>query len=197
MNETYSYTAQDLIVTELLNKKQNGVYVELGSHLPITGSNTYLLEKNYNWTGLSIDISSEFVDKFNEVRVNKAIVANAVTFDYLQYFRENDFPNQIDYLSLDVDGNHKFDGTRELNNGLLSLITLPLTKYRFTVIHFEHESFFPKNIATRDAQREILSSLGYGLLFTDDTDDCWVDTSVIPWEKARLFLHLSNIKNSR
>jgi len=188
LTETYSYNKNDIFVAEILGRKQNGVYVELGSHKPIEGSNTYLLEKNYNWTGLSIDRAKEYVDEFNGVRKNQAICADAVKFDYLNYFRDNNFPEQIDYLSLDVDGGWQFDHTREKNNQLLSLIALPLNHYRFSVIHFEVDlGMNYKNVANRDASREILSSLGYGLIIGDDTDDWWVDPNVIPWMTARGF----------
>jgi hypothetical protein len=147
-----------------------------------------LLEKNYNWTGLSLDIEPDMVDKFNQIRKNKAIVADATTFNYLKYFEEHNFPKQIDYLSIDVDGNFRFDGTRERNNSLLSLITIPLTKYRFSVIHYEHDSVNYLNIPTRDAQRELLTSLGYSLLISNIEEDWWVDPKIIPWPVARLFV---------
>jgi len=188
LTETYAYQKNDIFVAEILKRKHEGVYVELGSHKPVEGSNTYLLEKNYDWTGLSIDNNSQFVNMFNDVRKNKAILHDAVTFDYLNYFKENNFPKQIDYLSLDIDGNWTFDQTRERNNPLLGLIALPLNHYRFSIIHFEHDiGMNYKNEETRDAQREILSSLGYGLIQTNNTDDWWVDPTVIPWIEAREF----------
>lgn len=188
LTEGYSWNRQDIFVAEILKRKTNGVYVELGSNDPKIGNNTFLLEKNYNWTGLSLDIEPDMVDKFNQIRKNKAIVADATTFNYLKYFEEHNFPKQIDYLSIDVDGNFRFDGTREKNNSLLSLITIPLTKYRFSVIHYEHDSVNYLNIPTRDAQRELLTSLGYSLLISNIEEDWWVDSKIIPWPVARLFV---------
>lgn len=194
ITETYAWNRQDIFVIEILKRKNNGVYVEIGSNDPILGNNTYLLEKNYNWTGLSIDNEPIITSKFNEIRKNKAVLADATTFNYLKYFEEYNFPNQIDYLSIDVDGNFRFDGTRERNNSLLSLITLPLTKYRFSVIHYEHDSGNYLNIPTRDAQRELMTSLGYSLLLSNVEEDWWVDSAIIPWPEARLF---ANFDSSR
>lgn len=195
ITETYAWNRQDIFVAEILNRKQNGVYVELGSNHPFEGSNTYLLEKDFGWTGLSLDNEPQITSKFNEVRKNKAILADATTFDYLSYFKEKNFPKQIDYLSIDIDGNYRFDNVREKNNSLLGLISLPLTTYRFTVIHFEHDiGGNYKNGDTREAQREILTSLGYSLIVNNIEEDWWVDPNLIPWRIARSFVHFDQGK---
>jgi len=194
LTESYAWNRQDIFVAEILKRKTNGTYVEIGSNDPKIGNNTYLLEKNYGWKGLSIDIEPGMINKFNEIRKNKAVLADAVTFNYLKYFEENNFPKQIDYLSVDVDGNFKYTGERERNNTLLSLITVPLTNYRFSVIHYEHESGNYLNIATRDAQREVLTSLGYYMIVSNIEEDWWVDPKIIPWEEARLFCHFDQGK---
>ena len=75
INETYAWNKQDIFVAEILKRKRNGTYVEIGSNDPKIGNNTYLLEKNYEWKGLSIDIEPGMVNKFNEIRKNKAILA--------------------------------------------------------------------------------------------------------------------------
>ena len=195
ITETYAWNKQDIFVAEILNRKENGYYVEIGSNEPTIGNNTYLLEKNYNWNGLSLDNEPIVTARFNDVRKNKSILADATTFNYLKYFEENNFPKQIDYLSIDVDGNYRFDGTREKNNSLLSLITLPLTTYRFTIIHYEHDiGGNYKNTETRDAQREILTSLNYSLLMSNIEEDWWVDPRILPWPIARTFAHFDQGK---
>lgn len=50
--ETYSQIYQDLFVQFILGDKKNGFFVEFGATDGITLSNTYLLEKNYNWKGI-------------------------------------------------------------------------------------------------------------------------------------------------
>ena len=39
----------------LLNKKNNGYFVELGAYAGVNKSNTYILEKFFNWTGICIE----------------------------------------------------------------------------------------------------------------------------------------------
>ncbi len=48
---------QDLWVINFFNHKTNGYYIDIGANDGITYSNTYILEKYYNWTGLLIEPS--------------------------------------------------------------------------------------------------------------------------------------------
>lgn len=52
---SYSQYAQDHIVINLLQHKRGGVFVDVGAHDGITFSNTYLLEKEYGFSGLCIE----------------------------------------------------------------------------------------------------------------------------------------------
>ena len=165
---------QDCYTLTMLHEKQNGYYVELGSGDPEEGNNTWLLEKNYGWSGLAIDIEQGLADKYNAERSNKCIAADALTFDYKKYFEENDFPKVIDYLQIDIDGHQD-------SLCLLALLALPMLQYRFRVITIEHDlSANFKLEAMRTAQREILHSLGYKLSAQLDSEDWWVDEKELP-----------------
>lgn len=170
---SYSSMHQESFVISMTKEKRNGFYVEIGSDDPYDGSNTVLLEK-LGWTGLAIDINYDSVVRYkNSSRINKSIQADALTFDYKEYFIANNFPKQIDYLQVDIDGH-------ETSNGLLALISLPLNSYRFSVIQFEHDcnrNYKFKDM--RNAQREILLALGYQLVVQDVGEDWWVDPSAI------------------
>lgn len=54
--ENYSFSKsqlfQDLLVTFILDGKKNGFFVEFGATNGIELSNTFLLEKNFGWTGI-------------------------------------------------------------------------------------------------------------------------------------------------
>lgn len=170
---------QESYVLTMTKEKRNGVYVEIGSGDPQKGSNTWLLETEYGWTGLAIDINKELADKYNKERSNPCIAADALTFDYLQYFKKNDFPKTIDYLQIDIDGHDR-------GLCLLALLALPMLQYRFKVITIEHDLCVDfKRQAMRDAQREILHALGYRLTGQLDGEDWWigVDELEIPIEE--------------
>ena len=55
MLQSNSRENQDLVVLALLNKKQNGTYLEVGAAAPIEYNNSYLLESQFGWRGVSIE----------------------------------------------------------------------------------------------------------------------------------------------
>ena len=178
---------QEKFVLDVLDYKKNGYYVELGAHHSSRGSNTFVLEKEYDWKGVSFEIDEDFKKEFTLNRSNPC-EGDALKFDYLKYFTENSYPKNIDYLQIDIDAGYSEDGRPYGNpyTTLHGLISLPLTQYRFNVITFEHDSnMYYKNTAMRDAQREILDSLGYALVIREMHEDFWVDPNVVPLSKYR------------
>jgi len=182
----------DQFVLDILKDKRDGYYVELGGADPIDGSNTYRLEKEYGWKGVSFDWDQDHADKFNEVRDNPCLAVDAIAFNHGKYFEENGFPERIDYLQVDVDTGYTRGG-RPLGNpasNLLGLISLPLTRYRFSVITFEHDANIHYKLSyIRDAQREIMDGLGYSLVQRHSWEDWWVDPEVVGYMEYRDYFH--------
>lgn len=178
-------------ILEVNKYKRNGYYVELGGEHFKNNNHTYKLEKEYDWTGVSFEIKEDLQKLYNENRKNECILHDALTFDYLSYFTEKQYPLQIDSLSVNIDPGYDDNTGRMLGNpaqSLLGLIALPLNKYRFTVIMFEHDSLqHYKNIDIRDAQREILNALGYSLVISNKAEDWWIDPSVMKYSEYKDF----------
>ena len=152
---SYSQAGQDRFVLESLDYKPNGFYLEIGAYHSTEISNTYLLEKDYGWSGISFEIVKDRVDEFNANRINKCYQVDATKFNYQTLFDELNVPKQIDYLQIDIE---------PASNSLLALLALPLEKYRFSVITFEHDLYYdPKNLDIKNKQKEILLNLGYTL----------------------------------
>lgn len=156
------------IAFKLNNDLYNGYYVEIGVGHYQNNNHTYGLEKHYGWKGISLDIVEHNVNEFNLNRKNECVLGNALTFNWKKYFEENNFPKEIDYLQIDIDQNsHKFAN-------LFAFLNLPIHEYKFKIITIEHAerlSYYNKEV--RDLQRQILSSLGYNLLFRGKIDDVW------------------------
>lgn len=178
-----SQAHQESFVLTTLNFKRNGYYLELGSAWPVHNSNTYLLETQYGWSGLSIENDPERVELFNSSeRNNKCVQADGVTFDYAAYFEAHNFPRQLDYLQMDL---HPASVTLD------ALINLPLDKYRFSTITYEHNGHRGrKHQEIKRRSQEILLSYGYLLVVEDLTfnfqghdlayEDWYVDPLVVP-----------------
>lgn len=179
---------QEEFVIHMLKEKRNGYYVELGAFHSTQGSNTYKLETEYDWNGVSFEIIPDFHKEITENRRNPCILGDATKFNYIKYFEDNNFPKQIDYLQIDIDSGYDMEG-RAVGNpalSLLGLIALPLNTYRFSVVTFEHDAQIElRNSHMRDAQREIMHALGYSLVVKDWHEDWWVDPKIIPYNEYK------------
>lgn len=63
----YSNWSIDLAVDFYFKNKKNGIYIDIGCHLPLINNNTYLLYKR-GWTGINIDLDYSVIDAFNFLR---------------------------------------------------------------------------------------------------------------------------------
>lgn len=190
---TPNLTYKESFVLNINKHKKNGFYVELGGSHSRNDSNTYNLETYYDWKGFAIEIIPELQEEYSLNRKNPCVLGDAMTFDYLTHFRENNFPEQIDFLSINIDPGYANNGRLQGNpaQSLLGLIALPLMHYRFTTITFEHDSLeHYKNESIRDAQREILDALGYSLVVRDWTEDFWVDPNVMEYSEYKKYFKM-------
>lgn len=172
----YSHQYQDLFVLSILKGKKRGKYLEIGCADPFYGSNTALLEKNYGWSGVSIDIKPEEVAKFKGKRKNKVICADATSLDYKNLCR-NTFGKScvIDYLQVDCEPPTR---TFEI------LQMMPFDEFTFAVITFEHDYYLDQTKSIRELSREFLKSKGYVLVVGNVSvnnempfEDWWVHPS--------------------
>jgi hypothetical protein len=190
MDKYMGVSGQEKFALEMSGYKTDGFYVELGAYHSKNGSNTYHLETDYGWSGVSFEIVDEKREEFKSNRKNSCF-GDALEFDYLSYFKENNFPKQIDYLQVDIDAGYD-ENIKPLTpfTTLLGLITLPLTQYRFNVIVFEHDvNMYWRMKSSRDAQREILDGLGYTLIWKEEHEDWWVDCSAVDHQIARQYFY--------
>jgi FkbM family methyltransferase len=68
-NSVYnSQFSQDEKILRLLNYKQNGYFLDIGCSDPKNLSNTYVLEKEFNWKGLAVDPRKKIKHAFTKER---------------------------------------------------------------------------------------------------------------------------------
>ena len=178
IENNWSQSMQDMFVLSMLDGKKNGVYVEIGADQPRVISNTYLLENNFDWSGISFELDANKVAFFNTIRKNKCLCEDATLYDYKSIFEERNYPKQIDYLQLDID---PAEGT------LRALKALPLDDYRFSVITYETD-VYSSGADIQDEQIEILESYGYQLVAKNvkcegnPYEDWWIDPAIVSEE---------------
>lgn len=165
---------QDGIVLNLLNYKQNGIYVDIGCAEPIRFSNSYLMEKYFNWTGIGIDIldANDKTGSWSELRPNtNHIINDALQINYKNLFEKYNLPETIDYLSLDLE-------PPELT--LECLYKIPFDKYKFRVITFETDEYRENGEQRREDSRKFLTDYGYVLYMNlSRQDDVYVHSEMI------------------
>jgi hypothetical protein len=159
------------IETRKASKQKNDIpfYLEIGASNYKNQNDTYILEKEHGWSGISIEIEEGLSKEFNENRSNICVNADAISVNWDQILDKYNAPKRIDFLQIDIDMTPR-------NANLLALINLPMSRYRFNSIVIEHSvgmdyTFDP----LRAAQRYILTSLGYRLVNCGHNDDWWVD----------------------
>ncbi len=173
---SYSRDMQDIFVINFLKNKEEGTYLEIGAADHKEGNNTYLLEKNYNWKGISFEIQKKYEEEWVKNRTNKCYYIDATTADYSKLLLDNDMPNIIDYLQLDCD-------PPIITFNILKRI--PFDKFKFRVITFEHDQYNSRRNSEdwqiKGKARSFLESKGYVLLADDISAKGFSDKPFEDW----------------
>ena len=186
IDNNFSQIYQDMYVLSMHNGKMNGTYLEIGAGDYKYGNNTYLLESEFNWTGVSIDFNQNLVNNFNKNRNNNCICSDATTINYLELLKNNYETKIIDYLQLDCDPpNITFD----------ILTKIPFDKYKFGVITYEHDFYNDITGSYREKSREFLKEKGYKLIAGNISpygdkcpfEDWWIHPEIIDENIWKLF----------
>ena len=186
IENNYSQIYQDMFVLSMNNGKNKGTYLEIGAGDYKYGNNTYLLEQEFDWSGISVDINNVCVDGFNNIRKNKCLCKDATKIDYIKLLNENYKSTNIDYLQLDYDPpNITFD----------VLSKIPFDNYKFGVITYEHDHYNDITGKYREKSREFLKEKGYKLIagnissFKDKCpfEDWWIHPDLIDESVYKLF----------
>jgi hypothetical protein len=177
IENNFSQTFQDLFVLSMLDGKTNGTYLEIGSSFPFFGSNSALLEKNYNWKGVGIEIKKELADQHINLRSNKVLNADALKINYQHLLSELAVDGCVDYLQLDCEPSQT---TYEI------MTKIPFDQFKFRVITYEHDHYIDVTKTYRQKSRDFLIARGYELVVNDVScdgkstfEDWWVHPSLV------------------
>ena len=188
LTENYSQAGQDLFVLMCLDGKKDGKFLDLGCYRPIEGgNNTYLLEKEFNWTGLSYDIDPIVTAEFATTRKALGICEDCTKLNWDKIL---EFSNHYDYLSLDLE---PADVTYQC------LETIPFNKVKFSVITYEHD-YYRFGSEYKDKAYTLLTQQGYiricnnikynGNIF----EDWYINPSFINIDLLEYFKGIDNIE---
>lgn len=144
----------------MLGNKTNGTFVDIGCGSPFFISNTALLETQYNWSGIGIDLDPHNKWGGKETKTwdmrshTRLYIENAITFDYKTAFEENKFESVIDLLCMDLE---------PPSLTLECLYKIPFDYYKFRVVVFETDEYRDGGKERVAKSREHLTKYGYKL----------------------------------
>jgi hypothetical protein len=187
IEKNYSQVMQDMFVLFTYNGKKNGTYLEIGAGDPYHLNNTYLLESEFDWSGLSLEIEENLCNLWGN-RKNKIICKDASIIDYKKILDNNFKTKEIDYLQLDCEPSKTTFET---------LLSIPFEEYKFGIITYEHDHYNDITRKYRSKSRKYLKLYGYELVFTNISptpwspfEDWWVHPDLVDVEK------INKIKNT-
>ena len=182
----YSQSLQDIFVLSVLDGKRNGTYLEIGADDGIGINNTYILETEYDWTGLAFEWLKPGWSRYVSQRKNPCLCEDATKANYSKLLEYYKFPNQIDFLQVDIEPAHQT---------LDALKALPHNKYRFSVICFETAIYLGQDMHVQQEQIDLLTSLGYVMIAKnvsnlggDPFEDWWVDPTVVDMDRIAPYI---------
>jgi hypothetical protein len=191
IENNYAQTYQDMFILTMLKGKRNGKYLEIGAADPYKGSNTALLEKQFGWVGASLEILEDEVNKFKRERNNPVFLQDATKVDYTKFLQELDLGTEYDYLQVDCEPPSV---TFEI------LKKIPLDKYKFAVITFEHDYYADITKSYRELSRDYLRDKGYVLVASNIApnntacyEDWWVHPDLVDKDIIKLMKDDSDI----
>jgi hypothetical protein len=155
IEKNFSQEFQDMFILAATRGKMNGLYLEIGAHQPFYQSNTALLETKYDWDGISVEIIPDLCAQFSKERKNQIICQDATTIDYENLLDKFDKGTDFDYLQLDVESS---------KTTFECLLAIPLDKYRFAIITYDHNHYLDMSSSYRDKSRRYLNMMGYEML---------------------------------
>lgn len=194
IEKNYSQVYQDIFVLTALKGKTNGKYLEIGANDPIKHSNTYLLENKFNWEGISLEIDPKLVTVFNGTRKNTCYCKDATITNYSDLLDSQNWGYKWDYLQLDCEpSKHTFE----------ALLLLPLDRYKFAVITYEHDHYCDETKSYREKSRKYLKSYGYEMVvndiasdYTSTFEDWWVHPDLVNRETIDSLKQITNNVNN-
>ena len=150
LKKNYSQVWQDIFALVVNDAKRDGTFLEIGGGQPFIGNNTWLLEKKYNWSGVSVELDSELAAMWVDERPNTVFIhGDALEVPY----HDLDLPKTVDYLSLDLE-------PPEVT--LEALKKIPFDKITFKCVTYEHDMYRQWDGCID--HRDIFSEHGYDLV---------------------------------
>ena len=157
VGDSKSQLFQDLFVINELNYLKKGYFIEIGAANGIDLSNTYMLEKKFNWEGIVVEPAKAWVDQL--IKNRKCKISNDCLYSESGKIVEFFETTKPEFSTINISGKQKdiHEDYRNKNNQKYELKTISFTD-------FSKKYNIPNNIDyvsidTEGTEYEILKSI--------------------------------------
>jgi len=176
IQRNFSQSLQDIFVLSATRDMPDSRwYLEIGSAEPFYHNNTALLETQFGWQGVSLEINGAKAADFAQQRRNPVLCQDALATNYESVLAAHGAPRDLGYLQVDCD---------PPENSYRILTSMPWSTRRFAAITFEHDYYADTSV--RERSRAFLKSQGYELIAGDiafdhkhSYEDWWVHPDLV------------------
>jgi hypothetical protein len=146
---------QDRLILAYLNQKRNGKFLDIGCSTPLLNSSTFLLEKEFDWSGVAIDIEKQTdTTDWNSRPHTELIICDALSINYEELCDKYFTDQEIDFLSLDLE-------PPEITFEILK--KFPFHKWKPKIIAYETDSYRDGGEQRDYETISFMQNLGYSL----------------------------------
>jgi len=161
----YSQWGQDkFIVEQLLHRKQEGTFVEIGANDGVTFSNTYYFEKNLDWNGIAIEPLPNTYKKLRNNR--KCITVNACVSDVngtVPFLELDGYTEMFSGIVNKLDARHlaRVETTQNKHGGSKNIIDVPSLPLNNLLKNHSFSNIDYLSIDTEGGEFDILKSINF------------------------------------
>lgn len=160
----YSQLGQDSFVDELLNKKENGFFIEIGANNGKSHSNTLFFEEKRNWSGICVEPLADKFQELNEFR--KSINLNICISDFdgdTEFTHIKGYANELSGISDDYHPSHidRINHEVESHGGSVDKIMTPVRKLQTILDEYGITEVDYCSIDTEGSELKIIKSIDF------------------------------------
>lgn len=160
--EFASQYGQDAFVVDLLGGKRDGVFVDIGANDGVSLSNSYVLEKQFGWTGLLVEPHADTYAKLVASRSSHAVQACAAPADGVVTFSQIEGgANMLSGVSSTYSARHRRRVARALkrHGGQMREVEVPAVRINRLLDELGYDRVDYLSIDTEGGERDIIDAI--------------------------------------
>ena len=155
---------QDILIHQLTGRKKNGVFVDIGANDGVSISNTFMLEKDFGWSGIAVEPIPSIFEKLKSSRkchtVHGCVTPKAGKAKFLEMVGG---PNMLSTLAMHNVGltARRLRKNAERHNAKINEIDVDCYTLQSLVDRFRIKEIDFLSVDTEGGELEILQSIDF------------------------------------